>query len=259
VAYDRQYTQAWHTDPGAGRYPFADGASLLTRGGRELPQAAFLDASLYPAGAQGPLHLAAVEARPRAVTLVLADARNPRLATAVFDPLDAPAALEFADAAGRPCGVLVCDPEQLVAFQTWPTGRHELGAAQAGLCPSAVIPVPAGGVEGLELPDGTVLAGDVWVVAEDGVVLTDVGGNTIRVDVVGDPLSRRRQCVPAALFRTPRLLRSLNGVGPDDQGNFTLTVGRHLAEDAILRVWPTAEGVHVQAVGQTVGDPPEVG
>lgn len=212
-----------------------------------------MDAALYPVGATGPLFLAAIEVKPRAATLVLADARTPRLATAAFDPLAGVDSVEFLDAVGRTAGKIVVDTERLPAFQAWPTARHELGQAAAEFCPAVVVPLPAGGVEGLLLEDGTLLTGDVWLVAEDGVVFTDTGdagGNVIRVDVIGDPLFRRRLCRPADLFQTPRFIKTINGVAPSDQGDFHLLVGGHLAETNILRVYPRDGVLVIEAVGQ---------
>jgi hypothetical protein len=80
----------------------------------------------------------------------------------------------------------------------------------------------------------------------------------IRVDVVGDPLFRRRLCQPQSLFATPRPVRSIlfrdaNGfefqTEPDAVGNVLLTGNNFLAPATVLRVATVPGGVKIGAVG----------
>ena len=125
-----------------------------------------------------------------------------------------------------------------------------IGAAEfAATC---VTPMPAAGVRGFTTPDGTLFTGDVWLVGEDGVVVREEDG-AVRIDVVGDPLFRRRLCQPVQLFTTPRFVKTINGMRPDARGDFKITAGRALAADTVLRVYTDdTGGITFEAVGQVL-------
>ena len=73
----------------------------------------------------------------------------------------------------------------------------------------------------------------------------------IRVDVVGDPLFRRRLCAANNLFETPRPIRELlvlapNAVftvRPDSFGNIQFLAGDNLAPDTVLRLGTGGDGI----------------
>lgn len=232
------------------KYPFADDASLAAAGGVVVVGSdTFLDASLYPVGGGPRQYLSRVVAATREVTLYTADPTRADLSSVTFDPLDPPDDLYLEDAYGRPAGVLVSEANRLASFQAWPRGETRFLPGATEFCASCVVPVPDVGVRGVLLDDGTLLTGDVWLVGEDGVVLRTEGGE-IRVDVVGDPLFRRRLCQPTNLFTTPRFVKTVNGVPPDARGEFQLTVGRRLAADTVLRIFPDgAGGLTISAAG----------
>lgn len=252
MAEQRIYQPEWRDEQGDSRYPFADGAALLAQSGLVLGNDVFLDAVFYPPGAGARLYLTSVEAEgSRTVTLYVGDPASPRLASATLDPLDPPSSLVFADRYGRPAGLVVSDPTRLASFQTWPLGSHQFGTS-AEIATACVIPTPAAGVRGFVLEDGKLFTGDVWLVGEDGVVVRQDGDRTIRFDLVGDPLFRRRLCQPTDLFNTPRFIKTINGHAPDERGNFTITVNDEMAGDVILRIYPDpdADVVRVEVVGQ---------
>ena len=114
----------------------------------------------------------------------------------------------------------------------------------------------------------TMAEGLDWL-PEDGVVLTEetvalppvcgVTGSArvIRVDIVGDPLFRRRLCNPHSLFKTPRFIQKVRVVakntqficGPDANGELKMTVINDLAPDTVLRVRAVDGGMIIEAVG----------
>lgn len=248
---DRVAVREWRDERAATRFPFSDEAGLVSRTGLAVDPGAFVDGVLYPVGATGRVHLAAVVVAPRAVTLEFGDAGGAVVAAGTFDPVDPPAAVALADPAGRPAGVLVGAADRLAAFQTYPAGRHPFSRDQGEVAAGALVPVPGSPVRGVVLDDGEVLTGDVWLVGEDGVVLTRTAASTLRVDVVGDPLFRRRLCGEVGLFETPRILRTVNGAGPDAAGAFTVWNGDDTA-DGVLRVTPTPTGFKVGVAGRAV-------
>jgi len=235
----------------AARYPFADDATLTTRDGLTLHESTFVDAVVYPPGARTTVGIRSVEITERHATLWIGDETQPRLASGTFDRLDTADAVPLVDLYDRPAGLLLTDPVHLSVFQTWPLGRHDLTAKAAPFVASCVIPLPAVGVQGFVV-GGVVLTGDVWFVGEDGVVLSEEDG-AIRVDIVGDPLFVRRLCGPVDLFQTRRFVKTINGIPPDEYGNFNFVVGSGVKESTILRLGMTPpDKFLMQTVGKTL-------
>lgn len=255
------------------KYPFADTASLTNDEDDQnfIPEGTFLDASLYPVGAGERLYLSKVVANTAgSVTLYIGDSTDDEVASGVVDLLDPPSSVRLTDAYGRPAGILVSEPTRLLSFQGWNTGTHTFSMAQTEFVARVCVPTPEVGVRGFELDDGSVLTGDVWFLGDDGVVLTpsvssepdpDHPGefrsvNVIRIDVVGDPLFRRRIC--QTVFVGPKFLRTITArdgcrkivCGPDELGNINVTVGSQDAADTILRIRGTEDGLVFETVGE---------
>jgi hypothetical protein len=244
----------WRDDNTASKYPFSDRASLKTVAGLSFEPDLFLDAAIYPIGGRERQYLSRIRVTSRLVTIVTGDPKTAELATTTFDPLAPPDILTLADAFGRPAGVLVSDAERLAVFQTWPLQEHKFDPTATEFAASCVTPMPQIGVRGFMTPDGELFTGDVWIVGEDGVVVRQgENADEIRIDIVGDPLFRRRLCQPVQLFTTPRFIQTINGMKPDELGDFKITVGRTLASDTVLRVYAdTKGGITIEAVGQTL-------
>lgn len=251
----RTYSQEWRDEQARSKYPFADRCTLRSDSGNFLDGDTFLDAVLHPINGPARLFLtSAVCAGDGSVTLAIGDAANPRRATTEFPALDPPEELPLEDALGRPAGLLVSTPDRLAAFRAWGLGTHTFGD-RAEFVSACVVPVPGDGLRGILLDDGTLLTGDVWLVGEGGAVVRQDEDGSIRVDVVGDPLFRRRLCEPGSQFRTPRFIRTVNGRPPDARGDFQMTVNSELAGDTILRIYPDDDGqsIRVEVVGQKAG------
>lgn len=267
---ERTLFPQWRPQQEPTRYPFADRATLVNAAGRVLVEGTFLDAALYPVGAPAGLYLAAAAVTHETVTLTLAAPGVPVVATAAFSLVSPPDAVAFADPYGRPAGVLVTEGRRLGLFQSWGVGVHEFRQDETEFAATCVFPAPEAGVRGVRLETGEVLTGDVWLVGGDGVVLradhveVPVPGTcrtrevtAIRVDVVGDPLFRRRLCSPAELFETPRFVTAVRVVGPNQEftvgpepgGNLRLFANNALAGDTVLRVTATPTGLTVAAAG----------
>lgn len=254
----------WRRQNEPTRYPFSSEATLTGTDGTALVEGTFLDAALYPVGASTGLYLASAEIDHQAVTLSIADATRAVVASGRLPLVGAPDTVVLADAGGRPAGVLISESARLGIFQSWGVGLHEFGPEATEFAATCCFPTPEAGVRGIALVDGSVFVGDVWLVGDDGVVLRaeevmlPAGLVTVvRVDVVGDPLFRRRLCVPTDLFTTPNPVRRLRVVGPnqsfecvpDGAGNVLLTAGSGLVGDPVLRIVTSAGGITVAAVG----------
>lgn len=254
----------WRDEQAPSRYPFSDAATLVTTGGIAMGVDTFLDARLYPIGGNTRLALYTVIVESGRVTLYIGTAANNDLCFTYFDPVEPPDLLRLEDVWGRSAGVLVSEALRLARFQSWEVGTHTFDPDAAEFAASVCIPTPEVGVRGMITEDGDILTGDVWVVGENGIVvredLDDIeeGTRTIRVDIVGDPLFKRALCgdkvsgiVP--LFVTPRFLKTINNVPPDEYGNYTITTAGNVSPDNILRITPTPEGLRFEAVGQRSG------
>lgn len=221
----------WRDSHDDSRFPFADTATLTNVAGDQLFPEIFLDAALYPIGGQSRSYLSQVQVTSRRITLVIGDAAQPVRASASFDPEDPPSELAVTDTAGRPAGILVSEPLRLATFRSWSVGTHEFAIGDTEFAAGVCFPTPESGVRGIELDDGSVLTNDVWLVGDDGIVLTcetaptqegcaapSAEQHTIRVHAVGDPLFRRRLCPSPDYFQAPQFLRELCFVSPGRQG-----------------------------------------
>lgn len=262
----------WRAQHASTAYPFTNQAGLTSDDGRVLLEGTFLDASLTIVGAQAGLYLSKVEITHQEVTLHVGDPVTPDLASGTFDLVSPSDDVVLTDLFGRPAGILVSESLRLAVFQSWGVGTHTFKQAQTEFCASICFPVPTAGVRGILLEDGTVLSGDVWLIGADGVVLRADTVNVppscgvsaqslraVRIDVVGDPLFRRRLCFPADLFSTPNFVRRLRVLGPNSEsfdvlpdalGNVLLVGNNDLADDTVLRVTTDGNQVILSAVGQ---------
>jgi hypothetical protein len=242
----------WRNENQASNYPFADTATLMSRDKLVLPVDMLVDASIFPIGGGARLYISSIVVGNRAVTIWIGDATNAQRASCVFDPLAPPGMLALADSYGRPAGMFVADPLQLAAAQSWSAGTHTFDLGATEFVASCTISTPEAGVRGLAAAQGILLTGDVWLVGEDGVVLTEEEGN-IRVDVVGDPLFARQQCASLNLFNTPRVLKTINNILPGPDGSFQFAVAAASAADTVLRIVPVPpDTLRIGLVGKSV-------
>lgn len=260
----------WRKQNEPTNYPFSERATLTNGNNRVLTEGTLLDAALYPVGGGVNLFMTKVVITFQSVTIYVGTQGQPEMASGGFDLVDPPDLVELTDQFGRPAGVLVSEGRRLGLFQSWGVGTHEFLLAETEFAASCVFPTPEIGVRGIRLETGEVFVGDVWLVGDDGVVLTaddvqvPVPGTCrtrtvtqIRVDVVGDPLFRRRLCQPRSLFETPRFVKTFKIIGPnmefdatpDAAGNLRLTVINDLAADTVLRIGPVGDGIEIGAVG----------
>ena len=233
-------------------YPFMDNATLLADTGQKIDNDMFLDASLYPIGAtDGYVYLSRITVQAREVTLAVADRTRREKATTSFDPLDPPTLLRLTDSYSRPAGVLVSEAVNLTRFSSWEPGEHIFSVAATQFVPSCVIPTPEVGVRGFLTEQGDLLTGDVTIVGDNGVVVRQdpEDASAIRIDIVGEPLFRRQLCTPLEAFATPTFIKSINGCAPDEYGNFNITIGDHLNDTTIIRLYQEDGRLVMEAVG----------
>jgi hypothetical protein len=228
-------------------YPFSDNA-ILSSVNVEIFTDTFIDASIYAIGGAENAALKSVVIGRNTATLYIGDAANVSRVTGVVDFLNPVSSVPLQDSLGRPAGVLVSDANRLSIFQAWDIGNYQFNNAE--FAASVVMPMPEIGVRGFRTEAGELLAGDVWLVGENGVVIREESTNVIRFDFVGDTLFARKLCVDEGMFTTPTFLKTINGQAPDAQGDFKFNIGENSTADTVLRVVPTDGGLKISAVGQ---------
>lgn len=241
--------QEFYDEYAATRYPFLDTCLLTADTGQRLDTDLFLDAILYPVGNVLALHIATIVVQSRLVVITIADSKKAVVATTSFDPFGNVSELAVVDTHGRPAGIIVSDAARLSRFSSWVEGTHTFALTAAIFVPSCVIPTPATGVRGIGTAQGDILTDSVVLVGGPGVVLRAVGDDGIRIDIIGDPLYRRRLCEAASAFQTPLFVQTINNCPPDQSGNISITVGNHLTDKTILRLNQSADGLVIEANG----------
>jgi hypothetical protein len=257
----------WRKQNETTKYPFAERATLTSRAGKILLDGTFIDANLYPIGGTVGLYLSKVVVTHSTVTLYIGNEGTPERCSTTFSILSPPTTLLLLDTYERPAGVLISAEYRLGVFQALGIGTHIFERSSTEFAATVCIPVPEHGVRGILLDDGTFLTGDVWLVGDDGVVLrkqtvfqNDICGpipnSTIRVDIVGDPLYRRRLCNPQSLFNTVNPIKMIRFVSDNmafkcasADGNVTIGVNNAAATDTILRITNTETGLKISVAG----------
>lgn len=221
----------WRPSHEPTKFPFEDLATLQNTVGDVILEGTFLDAALYPPGGQSNMYLSKVIVDASLVTLYIGDALTTERASVEFNPAEAPESLRLTDSYGRAAGILVSEAQRLATFLSWGQGTHEFAIDETPFVAEVCVPTPSSGLQGVQLPNGDIVHGDIWLVGDDGIVLScyedeipgECGGpaiveSVIRVDVIGDPLFRRRLCADPGEFPTQRFLESLTFCLPPTEG-----------------------------------------
>ena len=255
MAVERTIVPEWRDEQAQSRYPFTDASTLVSTTGVFIDKDFFLDAVVYVLNGSAPLYLAAVTFEGQAITVSITDSGGTTIITGQINPYETNTSIPLYDLNGRSAGVLVSDEDRLKRFQSWPAGTQSFGT-NAEFVASVIVPFPEKHLSGFILPDGSIVSGDVWFFGENGVLIRQDDDGSIRFDLVGDPLFKRSLCDITVNgtqgFVTPNFLKTINGIPPDSNGNFLISVNDATASDSILRIYPdTSENaVKIEFVGQ---------
>jgi hypothetical protein len=251
MSYKQEYGYEWRDQVKDTKYPFSDNSTLLTASNLLIDKSAIYDASFYLVNWSSRLFITSIEIATGVgpeLKIYVGNSSNKKAAVATLDPFSIPEVITFTDTLGRPAGIMVVDSVAMAFLQTWPIGEHILREA-AEFVPSVVLTMSGEAVSSLRSYDNELVNGNVWLIGEDGVVLRLEDGN-IRVDIVGDTLFKRRDNPES--FITPRFIKTINNVPPDEHGDYKIVVGNFQASDTILRIYPdpSLPGIRVELVGQ---------
>lgn len=261
----------WREENGNNAFPFSSRATLVNAEGRVIVEGAFIDAALYPVGGQAGLFLSKVTISHESMTFYVGDSADRERASGTIALVNGPDNVYLVDKYDRPAGILVSESGRLSVFQAWGVGDHAFEPAESEFAATVCLPTPRVGIRALALETGELFVGDVWLIGDDGVVLRteevitprdcgvdETAVQAIRVDVVGDPLFRRRLCTPPDLFSTPRFIKKIKVVDalgqhficrPDDFGGVLLVTNNASAVDTTLRITPREDGILIRVVG----------
>lgn len=252
----------WRDENALSRYPFEDGASLKSRSGFTFPVDLFIDLRLYLNEPVEYAYLRSVQRSLAGVRFEFATSAQEHYALAQREFSDNRTEVEIKDRYQRHAGLIVLNQDRFVELQGWPEGEHMFAREASRLCALCLVPIGTGYLEGIALETGEVLSGEIWLVGEDGVVLrtesvsTDPDGESVvRIDIVGDPLFRRKACEDEeGSFQTPRLLRSINNVPPDNYGQIHILAGAENVPDSILAIDTLEDGLRIRLIGPGGGE-----
>jgi hypothetical protein len=258
----------WRDELEDTNYPFMDEATLDNGQGAIILRQTFIDAALYPVGAEAPLYLSSVKVTPYQVTLIIGDKTRPVVASGSFDPRNPPSVIDLYDTKGRPAGTFISSPTRLAVFSSWGVGEHHFTPEQTMFVAAVSFPSPEIGVRGIELPDGQVVTGDVWLVGDNGIVLecyeqhrqlpdgSILSQPTVRIHAVGDPLFRRKLCKAPEFFQTPRFLQEICFIVPEQiiGGISSSSVGVPTADILFLCDTTGSMGVAIDQINRVFPD-----
>lgn len=227
------------------RYPFEDNAGLVDESGvLSMPNEVFIDASIYLIGGGGSAYIASIEIDGRDIHITVQTTDPIVTATGTYKP-DESSIVYLKDTYGRSAGVFVMGAQAVNFFFGIPAATYTFKSTALRFVATCFVPTPNKGVRGFRLPNGTIVASDILLLGENGVVFRNVSKtgleNKIRVDVIGEPLFKRKNCDDENLEPAARkFLSTINGCGADEFGNFVLTTASDdPANPTPIRIYPT--------------------
>lgn len=250
----------------ANRYPFADTATLISSSGLQILNDTFVDASFFGIGVGRRVYLSSITVTAQRVTFAIGDANKATQLAGGYDVLNPPdnGVVNITDEFDRPAGILLAapavrnedgtirEPSSLVRFSSWAVGRYTFTVDAAEFVATTVIPANEPGVRALIPETNQLQTGDVWLIGKNGIVLRAEGDHVVRVDIVGVPLFKRLVCAPQTEFPTKSFLRTINGCGPDDFGNFVITATDKNVARPTVRVYPNNNTLTLDTIGPPV-------
>jgi hypothetical protein len=161
------------------------------------------------------------------------------IGSAVFS-YDNKSTVSILDQYKREIGVLIGNFDQIRTI-TKPNTSLEFTQAALEFITSVIIPVPIFSIKNIFAEESTIAAsGEVWLIGEDGVKLETVDSDndgtadSVRINIISDPLFKRKLCSDTLEFSTKRGLKGIivknendeeTVVLPDVFGNIQIVIG----------------------------------
>lgn len=239
--------QSWREEQLSTQYPFSDGATLTADTAQTIARDTFLDAAVCLVGGVGPLYLSQIDVTAQGVTFWIGDVNERLAASGSYVFAAEVAVIELVDVAERPAGILVSEPTRLSRFAVWPDGRHSFDILSTEFVARATMCPPIQGVSAFRDNSEVPISGHVFLVGDEGVLLRLID-DKIRVDVVGDPLFKRRLCGADGSQLDRLFVKAFAGLRPNSKGEFVLTVNEHV-DGSVLRIKSDTGGIDISMIG----------
>jgi len=174
--------QSWEDLHENSTFPFADTATLTsTSRNLTIPKQAIRDLTLATPQQSTAARLASIERTITSVILTFQQ-QNTVIATAVIASTD-DSWVQITDDEGTPAGRIKIDKVAFATLFGISIGLYRFNDAATTLVPWTTFYRPRNGLRGFLLPDGTVLTGEVTIIAGDGLEFDDNG----YLNAVGEP------------------------------------------------------------------------
>lgn len=235
----------------ADSYPFVDGSTFTSINNVFVPPTVFTDARLYPINASNRQYISQIDINFTGAKFYISDAND---VVATGEASSSANEVLLYDEYNRQVGLLLVDVNRLRSISAANTVL-EFSTDAMTFVPSVVSPQPQIAINSVRDKDNNIAYGDVWLVGEDGVVLTYTEAtNTISVHVIGDKYFARRACADeqaATWPNTPLKSITINGnpVDIDDNGNFFFMPGKNVVDANILRIESLDNELRFKIVG----------
>ena len=222
-------------------YPFLGTDPLTTTDGYVIPNDAFLDASLLVPLETESVTLHAIDVAGDSTLTLHFNTPTGELGTATVGLLDE-GIIDIVDQVGNSAGMIRIANGPMGAVRAWPQGTRYVDRE---LLPHLLVATPGSSQRAIQMPDGTIVRGSLYLVGGPGVHLDlDPSTSGVRVNVVGEPYSGR--------IKPLRSIASINGIAVD---NWILTSAAASSPQATYRVKvePAGQGLKISLVGTATG------
>jgi hypothetical protein len=187
--------QTWDDSHEQTAYPFADEASLLAvDNATRFPVGVIADAAIGARDLTTPVRLGVVDVRAGDIDLIFYQGSTVvavatiTTATSGWVPLTSRLGVVYA-------GKVKIESALVGAVFNLGLGTHTFTEAAAPLVPYCVFLAPVAGVRGIELPNGTVISGDITISIGSGLDAEVEDDGSVRIDAVGRPYLKRDDVV----------------------------------------------------------------
>jgi len=221
-----------------GAYPFTAASTFTSTNGVFIPPTFLTDARIYSPGATVPIYVSKIRVTQTNIVMTINDYLG-EIGSAIFS-YDNKSTVSILDQYKREVGVLIGNFDQIRTI-TKPNTSLEFTQAALEFITSVIIPVPIFSIKNIFAEESTIAAsGEVWLIGEDGVKLETVDSDndgtadSVRINIISDPLFKRKLCSDTLEFSTKRGLKGIivknendeeTVVLPDVFGNIQIVIG----------------------------------
>lgn len=236
------------------KYPFIDSASLTDNSNKlTLPTNIFIDANIYMPGVSSMVYISSIIVEDDKTTITVRSASDNVECTGTIKSIDSTLDSDYIIplySSAYKVGALVIASDKLSYFKSLSKDTYKFAETATAFVPSCVTMMPTLGITSIavnERKEANTVYGDVWIVGWRGVTIRTQENieNSIRIDVMGDPLFTQA-AYPDTPYEIPMPIMTINGLEPDEYGNFNITVTS--ASDS-LRINTTEKGLYIYMAG----------